>query len=62
MEPVEIKTRLIEAAAKFPTPDAQHGYAAGVIVTAGMWYSWVMHDDTHKAGDARKTLGLPLKK
>jgi hypothetical protein len=40
MEPAEIRLRLIEAAAKNPTPH-KDGYAAGVLATATEWEKFV---------------------
>lgn len=56
MEPVEVRLRLIEAAAKNPTPHAE-GYAAGVLETVARWEKWVFEN----SGVSKGTLGLPKK-
>jgi predicted Ser/Thr protein kinase len=61
MDANEIRLRLIEAAAKFPTTHVD-GYAAGVVDTAVRWLAWVERDGSTKDVDPRKVLGLPPKK
>lgn len=48
----EIRLRLIEAAARNPTPH-KDGYAIGILEAAKAWEEYVVQ--------TRKTLGLPKK-
>ena len=58
MNPVEVKVRLLEAAARLPQVH-QDGWAAGVQATAQGWYEWIFPE---RRADAREILGLPKKK
>ena len=46
MDAQEIKLRLVEAAAKNPTPHPD-GFAAGVLATTKLWFEYV--NSTEKA-------------
>ena len=59
MEQAELRLRLIEAAAKNPTPH-KDGYAAGVLETARAWEIYV-RDPTNGPRGREGTLGLPKK-
>lgn len=58
MDQAEIRLRLIEAAARNPTPHPD-GFAAGVLAAAGAWEQYV---NFSVAGEAKATLTLPKKR
>ena len=68
MDNLEIRARMIEAAAKHPHSTHKDGHAAGVLAAAMSWYSWVVGAPSGVAeGDAkpesmREKLGLPKKR
>ena len=61
MNDIEIRLRLIEAAAAAPAAQAGHagGFAAGVRETAQSWLDWI---SPTVVADQREILGLPKKK
>ena len=57
MDEREIRLRLIEAAARTPTPHPE-GYVTGVRRAAEDWLRWVV---ANERADGKSTLGLPKK-
>ena len=66
MDILEIKARMIEAAAKHPHSTHQDGHAAGVLAAANLWYDWVVNTPSGAPATQpetmREKLGLPKKK
>lgn len=58
MDRAEAKLRLIEAAARNPTPHPD-GYPAGVQAAASAWFNWIFSEGAEKPTE---TLHLPPKK
>ena len=67
MDSLEIRVRLIEAAARHPHSTHQDGHAAGVLAAAQLWFGWVVGVPLAGAPATqpetmREKLGLPKKK
>lgn len=65
MDTRELRTRLIEAAAKHPHSTHQDGHAAGVLAAASLWLVWVEADSSGSAKvpeSEREKLGLPKRR
>ena len=60
MDQAEIRLRLIEAAARNPTPH-RDGFAAGVLEAAQKWEQYVRGDSAPQSPQGKGTLGLPKK-
>jgi hypothetical protein len=54
MDAQEIKLRLVEAAAKNPTPHPD-GFAAGVLETTRLWFEYVNSEERPAAGNGGKS-------
>lgn len=61
MDEREIRTRLVEAAARMPQSHSE-GYAAGVLAAARTWEEYVLSKNSGPNGPSQGTLSLPKKR